>query len=83
MHLADISLGLITSCKEALVSKNADDPLSTGEQKTVATKVYCSCTDRVKEAYERKHNVELCELAAKDPSKFWKIFKTPHSNACP
>ena len=72
------------SCKEALVYKNAvwDDPLSTDEQENVATKIYRFCTDRVKEAWERKRDVELRELAAKDQSHFWKAFKTPRSSAC-
>ena len=66
------------SCKKALVCKNAvwDEPISTDEQKTVAIKTYRSCTDRVKEAWERKRNPEPCELAAKHPSQFWKAFKT-------
>ena len=40
-------------------------------------------TDRVKEAWSHWRNVELCEMAAKDASKFWRLFKTLHSNACP
>ncbi|KAL3139376.1 hypothetical protein ABBQ38_003710 [Trebouxia sp. C0009 RCD-2024] len=38
---------------------------------------------RVKEAWSRQRNVELCEMAAKGASRFWRLFKTPHSNACP
>jgi len=40
-------------------------------------------TDRVKETWTQKRNVELCELSARDPSQFWKAFKAPQSNACP
>ena len=32
-------------------------------------------TDRVKETWTQKRNVELCELSAKDPSQFWKAFQ--------
>ena len=39
-------------------------------------------TDRVKEAWSQRRNAELCEMAAKDASKFWRLFKTSHSNAC-
>ena len=37
----------------------------------------------MKEAWSCQRNVELCEMAAKDASRFWRLFKTPHSNACP
>ena len=30
-----------------------------------------------------RRNEELCEMTTKDPSKFWRLFKTQHSNACP
>ncbi|KAL3156305.1 hypothetical protein ABBQ32_012573 [Trebouxia sp. C0010 RCD-2024] len=45
--------------------------------------MFRSLTGRVKEAWSRQRNVELCEMAAKDASRFWRLFKTPHSNACP
>ena len=73
------------SCKEALVQKKAvyKNPHSTATDKDVAEKKFRSVTDRVKEACTRRGNAELCELSARDPSRFWKTFKAPHSNACP
>ena len=73
------------SCKEALVQKNAvyKNPHSPAAEKNVAEKKFRSVTDRVKEAWTKQRNAELCEMSARDPSRFWKAFKTPHSNACP
>jgi len=48
-----------------------------------AQKIFRSWTDRVKETWKRQRNVELCEMAAKDASQFWRVFKTLRSNACP
>ena len=28
-------------------------------------------------------NEKLCEMTTKDSSKFWRLFKTQHNNACP
>ena len=74
-----------SKCKQALKQKEAvyKNPHSTAEQKIAAEKIFRSVTDRVKEAWSHRRNVELCEMAAKDASKFWRLFKTPHSNACP
>ena len=74
-----------TSCKEALVQKNAvyKNLYSTAAEKEVAEKKFRSVTDRVKEAWTKQRNAELCETSARDPSRFWKAFKAPHSNACP
>ena len=73
------------TCKQALVRKEAvyNNPHSTAAQKSAAEKIFRSVTDRVQEAWKRQRNEELCELAAKDATQFWRIFKTPHSNACP
>lgn len=49
----------------------------------MSTSFFLTASCRVKEAWERKRNVDLCELAAKEPSQFWKAFKSPRSNACP
>jgi len=48
-----------------------------------AEKILHSLTDRVKETWKRQRNVELCEMAAKDASQFWRVFKSLRSNACP
>jgi len=52
-------------------------------EKDVAEKQFRSVTDRVKETWTQNHNVELCELSAKDPSQFWRTFKASQNNACP
>ena len=72
-------------CKEALAQKEDvySNPHSTATQKLIAEKIFCSVTDRVKEAWSCQRSVELCEMAAKDASRFWRLFKTPHSNAYP
>ncbi len=59
------------------------NPHSTAAQQKAADKVFNSLTDRVKKAWMCRRNEELCEMTTKDPSKFWRLFKTPHSNACP
>ena len=73
------------TCKQALTRKEAvyKNLHSTVDQKKAAEKIFRSVTDRVKEAWKRQRNVELCEMAAKDATQFWRVFKTPHSNACP
>ena len=73
------------SCREALGLKEAvyKNPHSTAAEKDVAEKKFQSVTDRVKETWTQKHNVELCELSAKDPSQLWKAFKAPQSKAYP
>ncbi|KAL3140590.1 hypothetical protein ABBQ32_005163 [Trebouxia sp. C0010 RCD-2024] len=72
-------------CRQALAQQEAvyNNPHSTTTQKMIAEKMFRSVTDRVKEALSCQRNVELCEMAAKDASRFWRLFKTPHSNACP
>ena len=62
-----------TSCKEAVVQKNAvyKNPHSTATEKEVAEKKFRSVTDRVKEAWIKQRNAELCEVSARDPSRFW------------
>ena len=72
-------------CKEALAQKEAvyNNRHSTATQKLIAEKTFRSVTDRVKEAWSHQRNVELCEMAAKDANRFWRLFKAPHSNACP
>ncbi|DBA87930.1 TPA: hypothetical protein ACH3X1_004918 [Trebouxia sp. C0004] len=74
-----------SSCREALALKEAvyKSLHSTAAEKDVAEKKFRSVTDRVKETWTQKRNVELCELSARDPSQFWKAFKAPQSNACP
>ena len=66
------------SCKEALVQKNAvyKNPHSPAAEKNVAEKKFRSVTDRVKEAWTKQRNAELCEMSARDPSRFWKAFST-------
>lgn len=59
------------------------NPHSAAAEKKVAEKKCCSVTDGVKEAWTKQHNAELCEMSARDPSRFWKAFKAPHRNACP
>ena len=58
-------------------------PHSTAAEKGVAEKKFRSVTDRVKEAWTKQRNAELCQMSARDPSRFRKAFKAPHSNACP
>ena len=72
-------------CKEALAQKEAvyNNPHSTATQKLIAEKTFRSVTDRVKETRLYQRNMELCDMAAKDATKFWRLFKTPHSHACP
>ncbi|DBA70505.1 TPA: hypothetical protein ACH3X2_011906 [Trebouxia sp. C0005] len=41
-----------------------------------------SC-EQVKETWKRQRNVELCDMAAKDASQFWRDLQTLRSNACP
>ncbi|KAL0023040.1 hypothetical protein WJX79_003701 [Trebouxia sp. C0005] len=48
-----------------------------------AWKILCSWPDRVKETWKRQRNVELCDMAAKDASQFWRDLQTLRSNACP
>ena len=55
----------------------------TAAEEDVDEKKLRSTTDRVKEVWTQKRNVELCELSATDPSQFWKAFMAPQSNACP
>ncbi|DBA80149.1 TPA: hypothetical protein ACH3X2_007622 [Trebouxia sp. C0005] len=74
-----------SNCREALGLKEAvyKNPHSTAAGKDVAKKKRLqSVTDRVKETWTQKRNVELCELATKDPSQFWKAYKATQSNAC-
>lgn len=52
-------------------------------QKMAAWKILCSWPDRVKETWKRQRNVELCDMAAKDASQFWRDLQTLRSNACP
>ena len=59
-----------------------NNPQSTSTE-VIAEKRFRSVTDRVKEAWSRQRNEELCEMATKDANKFWRLFKTPQSNACP
>ena len=72
-------------CKEALAQKEAvyNNRHSTATQKLIAEKTFRSVTDRVKEAWSHQRNVELCEMAAKDANRFWRLFKAPHSSARP
>ena len=56
---------------------------ATGGSAEVAEKKFRSVTDRVKETWTQKRNVDLCELSARDPSQLWKAFNAPHSNVCP
>ncbi len=42
-----------------------------------------SVTDRVKKAWQEKRAAELYEMASKDPSGFWRAFKTQKHNVCP
>ena len=74
-----------TSCKEALVQKNAvyKIPHNTAAEKEVAENRFRSVADRVKEAWTKQRNADVCEMSVRDPSRFWKAFKAPHSNACP
>ena len=74
-----------SSCREALAVKEAvyKNSHSTAAEKNVAEKKFRSVTDRVKETWTQKRNVELCKLSARDPCQFWKAFKAPQSNACP
>ncbi len=66
-----------SSCREALDLKIAvyKNPHSTAADKAVAEKKFQFVTDRVKETWSRKRNVELWELSAKDPSQFWKALR--------
>ncbi len=74
-----------SSCREALGFKEAvyKNSHSTAAEKIVAEKNFRSVTDRVKETWTQKRNVELCELSARYPSQFWKAFKAPQGNVCP
>ena len=58
-------------------------PHSTAAEKGVAEKRFRPVTDRVKEAWTKQRNAELCEMSARDPSRFWQAFKAPQSSACP
>ncbi len=71
-------------CREALALKEAvyKNSHTTAAEQSVAEKKLRSVTDRVKETWTQKRNVELCELSARDPSQFWKVLKAPQSNAC-
>jgi len=44
--------------------------------------VACSCHVNVKAWLERRA-AKLCEMASKDPSGFWRVFKTQKHNVCP
>ena len=70
-------------CTEALAQKAAvyNNPHSTATQILIAEGTCRSVTDRVKEKWLYQRNMELCEMAAKDATQFWRLFKTPHSNA--
>ena len=72
-------------CKKALAQKEAvyNNLHSTATRKLIAEKMLCSVSERVKEACSCQRNVELREMAAKDASRSRRLFKTPHSNACP
>ena len=37
----------------------------------------------MKETWKHQHNVELCEMAAKDASQVGRVLKRLRSNACP
>ena len=50
------------------------NPHSTAAEKDVAKKQFGSMTDRVKETWTQKRDIELCELSAKQSSQFWKAF---------
>ncbi|DBA90414.1 TPA: hypothetical protein ACH3X1_003688 [Trebouxia sp. C0004] len=44
------------------------------------------CIDQVwwvKKTWLEKRATELCEMASKDPSGFWRAFKTQRHNVCP
>ena len=73
------------SCREALALKEAvyKNSHSTAAEKDVAEKVFRSVTDRVKETWTQKRNIELCELSARDPSQFWKAFKGASEQCMP
>ena len=56
---------------------------STDEQNKLAESRYRSVSNRTKKIWSRRRNNELVEMSAKDPSRFWKAFKTPQRSACP
>ena len=65
--------------KQALIKKEvvSKKPHSTTKQETAAVKVFRSLTDRayVTEAWSRRPNAELCDMAAKYAIMFWSLFK--------
>lgn len=71
-------------CRDACNARESveDNSHSTAAQRKVAEKQYHSVTDRKKIEHTRKGNAELCDMAAKDPSHFWKVFKASSHNFC-
>ncbi|DBA75869.1 TPA: hypothetical protein ACH3X1_010267 [Trebouxia sp. C0004] len=53
------------------------------QEKEIAVQCFHAVTDRVKKAWLEKRAAELCEMASKDPSGFWRAFKTQRHNICP
>ncbi len=71
-------------CKAAKKVKNRVYYSDASDQeKQIAVQCFHAVTDRVKKAWQEKRAAELCEMASKDPSGFWRAFKTQKHNVCP
>ena len=74
------------TCKASTTSHTDKHHTSTKKKKRKVTGAYAVCwdavTDRVKTWLERRA-AELCEMASKDPSGFWRANKTQKHNVCP
>ena len=64
--------------KNRVYYSNASD-----QEKEIAVQCFHAVTDRVKKTWLEKRAAELCEMASKDPSGFWRAFKTQKHNVCP
>lgn len=64
--------------KNRVYYSNASD-----QEKEIAVQSFHAVTDRVKKVWLERRAAELCEMASKDPSGFWRTFKTQKHNVCP
>ncbi len=64
--------------KNRVYYSNASD-----QEKEIAVQSFHAVTDKVKKAWLERRAAELFEMASKDPSGFWRAFKTQKHNVCP
>ncbi len=78
MHAECAECKAVEKVKNRVYYSDASD-----QEKQIAVQGFHALTDRVKKAWLEKRAAELCETASKDPSVFWRAFKTQKHNVCP